>query len=287
MSFESALRQSGACVGAWNYNKDGELRVYSVGRTGAQLIDVADVPQEEREDLNQRLLASGARIGGTHSDAFGTTKYVWAIDGDGAQLWSDKAHVCHLTMEISVARVRTFFDVADPGHRGVMLETHAGRDVLVVDEHDLAGKADPTYNADALSEDIEWAFYLGRDLAMWRGVPHYDQLIDAITNTDDLRIRKVAFELASDVEHTPDLGNFEQLALSVGRVGNVADLTLCFAPHTETNVRCLGIRVTSESGKTSEQRIKQGANKEVAAFLRRVQTPSVVLRAMNALRAAT
>ncbi|MDQ3336173.1 MAG: hypothetical protein M4D80_13470 [Myxococcota bacterium] len=285
MSFESALRQSGARVGAWNYNKDGELRVYSVGRTGAQLIEVADVPQEEREDLNQRLLASGARIGGTHSDAFGNTKYVWAIDGDGAQLWSDKAPVCHLTMEISVARVRTFFDVADPGHRGVLLETHAGRDVLVVDEHDLAGKADPTYNADALSEDIEWAFYLGRDLAMWRGVPHFDQLTDAITNTDYLRIRKVAFELASDVEHTPDLGNFEQLAQSVGRVGKAADLTLRYAPHAETNLRYLEIRVTSESGKTSEQRIKQGANEEVAAFLRRVQTPSTVLKAMNALRA--
>lgn len=111
----------------------------------------------------------------------------------------------------------------------------------------------------------------------------YDQLVDATTNTDHLRIRKVAFELASDVEHTPELGNFEQISLSVGRVGKAADLR--YAPHAESNLRYLEIRVTSESGKTSEQRIKQGANKEVGSFLRRVQTPSIVLRTMNALRA--
>ncbi len=284
--FESVPRHSGARVGAWNYNRDGELRLYTVGPNGAKPLESVEAGQHEREDVNAKLIASGARIGGTYSDAFGTTKYVWAIDGDGADVWSDRGHVCHLTIELDVARVRTFFDVADPGHRGVVMEPRAGRDALVVDEHDAAGRADPTYNADSLSVDIEWAFYLGRDLAMWRGVPHYDQLTDTITNQDHLRIRKAAFELASDVEHMPDLGDFEQISKEMGRVGKAANVTLRYRPSpAEAHLRDLEIRVTFASGQTSEQRITQGTNNEAAAFLRRVQSADLLLRATNTSRA--
>jgi hypothetical protein len=282
MTLESALRQGGPLVGAWDYQSDGTLRIYSVS-SGAKLIESIEIGDDKREDANEQLVGRNARIGGTHSDAFGNAKYVWAMD-DRASIWSEKEQLFDFQPVAGFRRVSTFFDVENPGHRGVRVEWIGGASRIVVEEHDKAPRSDPTYNADNLSVDIEWAYYIGRDLAVWSSVPHYDQLTDSITNHDHLKIREAARELADEVDKTPDLGNFEPVSKTIGKVGKANDIALRYAPSpTEARSRIVDVRVQLGNGKTSERRIKQGSHNDVAAFLRRVQTPSVVLRAMNAL----
>lgn len=283
MTIESALAQPGARVAAWDMNSDdhGMLRVYAVGPDGAKLLAEQEVAADAREDVVEDARAKGARIGATHS----WVRLVWAFDERGAAIWSNDRLVTDRVPTEGVARVVTFFDESDWGHRGVKCELVGGDEVTVVEEHDPCAALDPTYGRDKLSIDLEWAFYLGRDLAMWLAVPHYDEETGWITNDDLLKVAGAARALAEQVERSPETGPFEHVHRAIGSIRKTGDLGLRFAPSPlEPHRRCIEVRVTSKSGKTTSGRwVKQGSNAQIAAFLRDIRAPRTIVWTMNAL----
>jgi hypothetical protein len=294
MTLAEALAQPGSKLPAWDYmsGDHSTLRVYTVGGGGAKLLATEDIAPGEREAKAETLRERGLRIGGTYRN----NPFVWVGDDKGFSVWDRDQLIADGTRtELKlpsgvvktgdVAKVLTFYDANDRGHRGVKLQLKNGGEATVVEEHDETPRIDPTYGKDQLADDITWAWYLGQDLGNWLDVPSFDEVTEEVTNDDHRKIAAVARKLADQVEHAPATGAFEHAYLPIGKVGSSGGIEFRFAPNPlEPDQRFVELRVSSKSGKTTSGRwIKQGNNKQIASFLRQIRTPYAVLRAMNDL----
>lgn len=292
MTFDEAIARPEPRVGAWDYKSDEirTMRVYAVGLSGASLLAVHEVATTaEREGVNDRLRERGLRIGGTHRDQ----EYVWALDHRSAAIWSSKGVVAQGTStelfvgkaaipRAQISAVETWFDPDDIGHRGVRCVRADGSTLIVVEERSDAPRIDPTYGTDSLDADLEWAYFLGQDLALWLDVPHRDQLSGKVTNEWMRTVGGHCRDLATRVERTNELGMSEPIHVSLGPFGRAADLALRFAPLPDGD-RFLEVLTTSKAGTTSGRRVKQGTNAQIAVYLRQLRTPATVLTTMAEL----
>lgn len=282
-SLEAALALAGPRVGAWDDHSDQDRRlsIYRVGAEGAELLASEELAVDSREDMNERLRASGIRIGGTHRDQ----RFVWAMDAAGATIWSDTARVFEILpgASMQIVKVVTLFGPEHRGQRGVRTEKADGTSTVVVEEDDPTPSIDPTYGNDEMEADIEWAYYLGQDLAMWLDVPHVDQLSGDVTNANQRVIAEGTRTLATLATQAPGEGAFEPIDHSYGPTLDAGELILRIAPLAGDQ-RILELRVTPKRSQAALTRpLKLGTNAQIAAFLRQLRTPSTVLRTMNAL----
>ena len=174
MTFEDSLRSGGDLVAAWDEMDVSRRRlaVFTVGAQGAALLTETMVDPPMHQEITNRLLDRGLRIGHTYGDH----EFVWAFDGRGETVWSAEGVVWEGPAPGKVVRVTTFLDPRDRGHRGVRLAVAGGAEVTVVEEHDETATLDPFYNADNLFLDSLWAHYLGHALSQWLSVPHQNQI---------------------------------------------------------------------------------------------------------------
>ena len=172
--FEEALERDGTLVAAWDDRDDSRRRpaIFTVGAQGAALLTETAVDPTMHQEITNRLLDRGLRIGHTYGDH----EFVWAFDGRGETVWSAKGIVWKGPPTTSVERVITFLDPQDRGRRGVRLAVRGGADVTVVEERDETATLDPFYNADNLFLDSLWAHYLGYHLSRWLRVTHENQI---------------------------------------------------------------------------------------------------------------
>ena len=278
-TFEQALAHTGPLMAAWDLSpqQEGRVRLYAVGNAGAQMLAEQDVEPKKREPLTDELRARNVRIGSTYAGM----PVVWAIDDSGYAIWSHDALKASGKRASDIARIITFYDPADLGHRGVKLGLRGGSEETLVEERDPASQIDPGYNEDNLFMEGVWATHLGRQLATWLGVPHEDQIADT-TNERQLAIAGAARTLAETVERAPADGEFEHVLAPLGTIEPTGGLAFRFAPdplHLER--RFLELRVTSKSGKTTSARwMKLGSNAQIATFLRDAATPDKVMDTM-------
>ncbi len=286
MTFNEALARPEPRVGAWDYQSEGSrtLKVFAVGLSGAKLLTSHEAPSvEAREPLNDRLRERGIRIGGTHRDC----DLVWVMDQRGAAIWSAAGLVAQGTQrdfgvgKTTISRskiqlVETWFDEGNVGRRGVRCVLDDGSTFLVVEENDETHRLDPTYGRDNLDRDLEWAYFLGQDIAMWLDVPHRDQMTDRVTNERSRAVAGFCHELAARVEQTQDIGRFEAITAALGTYSN-ATSSLKFAPGVdERSSRALELRVT-KAGNDYSKIVKQGSNAQIAGYLRQLRTPHALL----------
>lgn len=282
LTFEQALGYRGRPVAAWDYGSKGHttLNVYAVGSFKADLLAWTDVARDAREDMNATLRERGLRIGGTHHDK----TFVWVMDSEGLSVWNDETLVVDDKPAGTIKQVRTFIGTQDAGRRGVSCVLATGKEAVIVEIRDDDFKKDPFYDATDLDDDMEWAFYLGQNLALWLGVPHQDHGGD-IVNTNPLIVRTALHALAAKVDALPATGPFapvEQLTPAFDRTGG---LTLRVSPHPEAaDRRIVELVATNKTkGKQSQRTIKQAGTSEVAAFLRYTRAPMDVLAHMNSM----
>ena len=283
MSLEAALTLAGPRVGAWDYQskQHRQLKIYRVGAYSAELLATDEIALDAREDMNERMRASGIRIGGTHRDQH----FVWAMDAAAATIWSDTARIFEIPAGASmqIVRVVTFFGPKHRGQRGVRTERADGTGTVVVDEDDPTPSLDPTYGNDQMEADLEWAWYLGNDLATWLDVPHFDQFSDEVTNASQRVIAEGTRALAKLVTQAQAEGVLDPIEHSYGPILDASELVLRIAPLTDDQ-RTVEVRVTSKKSQAAMTRpLKQGTNTQIVAFLRQLGTPGAVLRTMNAL----
>lgn len=184
LSFDAALVFPGAVLAAWDHqgDDDNELRIYAVGPTGAHhlasALDPAGPREAAREAKQSAMRTRGVRVGG----AWPWSGHVWVMDEEGCAIWSRTTRLAEGTraelrlrdrvvVPSEVARVVSFLDPADSGHRGVRFELHSGAQVVVAEEF---APPDPVFfdELDTLDDDVRWATYVGYGLATWLGVPH-------------------------------------------------------------------------------------------------------------------
>jgi hypothetical protein len=277
-TFDEALAHSNA-MAAWDYQSRGHARlcIHDVGEGGARL--VACTQAEDRAETAARVRDKGLRLGGMHRDC----AYVWVMDGAGIAIWSDKARLVN-GLPGDVVRVKTFIGTSDAAAPGVSCEKQDGSEVVIVEERDDSWRNDPTYDRMSLDEDLEWAFYLGQDLALWLGVPHQDYG-GGIVNEDALVVRAKLHALASLVEAQPAIGEFAHVQMSLGAQGKAGDVVLRFAPNPlELDRRFVELKVSTKGGERWRGRwIAQGTNPQIAVFLRETRTPIEVLSVADGL----
>lgn len=287
MTLEEALAQPGPLLPAWDYRSRDHKRlcVYRVGAGGAALVVSEDVAIDEREPTNEKLRQAGLRIGGTYS----YNAYIWVLDDRGMTVWSHDAVLAEGTADqisatggtvrtSDVTRVETFVDDDDIGHLGVRVQRKNGPPVTVVEARSKTHELDPTYDAMELDQDLMWAGYFGRELALWLRVPHADEH-GKVTNDKQLQILAATRALADKLSAVPPSGEFEHLHQPLGKVTGAGEISLRFAPNPlEAPLRFLELRVQTKSGKSYMGRwIKQGTNAQVATFLCNLRTPHTIL----------
>jgi hypothetical protein len=287
LSFEDALLQPGTLIAAWDYQSDddNDVRLYAVSGAGARHLASRQVPVDQCEALHEQLRARGLRVGGCYP----WSGHVWAMDEAGLAVWSKTALLAEGSpVELrlrgravpasTIARVVTFTDPADAGHRGVRCELTAGGAVVVADEFDPPRPA-VFDDADTRADDERWAVFVGFGLATWLGVPHVERE-GRVTNTDHLAVAAAARALAAEVEALPASGPFAELAPVIGTFRAGRDLTLRVAPDpVEADQRFLELKVWTPDGTRWRGRwIKQGTGAELAGFLRRCRSPQRILR---------
>ena len=178
MNVDEALQQSGQLVAAWDEGSDdGWLGIYAYSDSGVKLLAFErNAGPKRRAELAARKLPVGATSGG---------EFVWAPVGDQFVAWNlrtrlfvaGKREVIAGGQRVAdAARVTSFVDDDNLGHRGVRVERATGGQLVLADEHDPTPEMDPTYNRDNLTIDAAWASALGRALAKWLDVPHVDQI---------------------------------------------------------------------------------------------------------------
>lgn len=174
MTIEEALEQPGLLVAAWDEATTGEawLGIYRAGDTGVKLLAHERMPESARAKRTAEV-SKRASLGTTSGGEF-----VWSTIGDELVVWSLRQRVCAIGKgeAKAAARVTSFVDGNDLGHRGVRLERKTGAPLVLAEEHDPAPEMDPTYDRANVAIDAAWASALGRDIARWLGVPHTDQI---------------------------------------------------------------------------------------------------------------
>lgn len=287
LSFDAALASPGTIVAAWDYQSedDNEVRLYAVSAAGAHHLATKQVPVDQCEALYEHLRARGLRIGGVYP----YSGHVWVMDDAGMAVWSKAALLAEgsptelrlggrLVRAADVARVLTFTDAADAGHRGVRCELTGGGAVVVAEEFDPPRPA-MFDDADTRDDDERWAVYVGFGLATWLGVPHVER-DGRVTNADHLVVVAAARALAAEVEALPARGPFEDLAPVIGTFRTGRDLTLRVAPDpVEADQRFLELKVWTPDGTRWRGRwLKQGTAAQLAGYLRRYRTAQRILR---------
>jgi len=286
MTLDEALAHPGRLVAAWDqgWPKRAVLDIYETTELGAKRIHREEVPLDKRTELHNKVLARGIRLG----RAYSYTNHVWVLDGRGVSVWTDEALLVDgSTMVIDVksgavkardvTKVITFLDPDDIGHRGIRCQL-ASSVVVFAEEHHEAARTKPFYSADELYEDMDWAVLLGHDLAMWLRVPHVEPT-GKVTNTDELEIVKACDKLANIVDRLPQTGDFEHAVEAIGTFGGHGQMQFRYAPNPrDPSSRFLELRLFTPSGNSHWARwIFQGANVQVAAYLRAVRTPREIM----------
>jgi hypothetical protein len=279
MDFDAALANGGALVAAWDDFDDDRktLALFEVGDKGAKRLAETSVPRDQHQQRADELVALGVRLGYT----VGNNEHVWAIDDDvtvwsstGVELDGNRA-----TLKLAgqfvppgdVGRVIAFYS-RDRVQRGVRLETKT-KQLVAASEHDDDAKDDPFYNQDNLVIDAMWASYLANDLATWLGVPLDDQLMH-IDNASQVRIAKVARELAAVTT--------AEAMQSIGTIESLGEVKLRVAPNPAGDAY-LEVIVSPPGGKVGSRWIRQGTREQIAATLRSVRLPRLVLDTASAI----
>ncbi len=183
MSIDQALQYPGELVAVWDEaGGGGRLLICAVADGRLGVLATAELPAAERAERTALLRARGVRIGATERRG----PYYWSRDG-GFTVWSlletvvdsrdDRLWVAGRgELERAEAALVVSFLGKSLGHRGVLVVTGDGRELVIAEEHDPAADLDPAYGrADAVA-DAAWGSCLGRELAAWLGVPHRDDL---------------------------------------------------------------------------------------------------------------
>jgi hypothetical protein len=263
--FEEVLAAGGPLVAAWD-RRDGDrthLCLFSIGSASATIEADTTVPHDQQEAMVERLLALGVRVGGNYDGSL----FVWTADEREFSIWSDDA-AWRVPRSKPVVRVTVFYG-ADPGHRGVRVTLADGGLEIVAEEHDPTPRLDPVYDAQDLEEDTRWARALAEQLAVWFLSP----LDDEITHTTNEKVLTIARTLPALADEVA--ASSSEIVKSVGQIGRAREL----AYHCTADT--LEIRVTGTT--TSTAVLKRGTRAQIAAFLRRVSTPTRTLWAMNDL----
>jgi hypothetical protein len=277
LTFEQALGYRGRPITAWDLagTVQTTIHVYSVGSFKAELLASTDVAPDAREAMNARIRERGLRIGATHRDK----KYVWVMDGEGLAVWNDETQLVSDKPQGTIKQVRTFIGTADAGRRGVSAVLTSGKEETIVEIIDDSYLEDPFYDAMDLDEEMEWAFYLGQDLALWLGVPHQNYN-GAIVNKYPLLVRETLHALADKVAKLPAKGAFAAIEATTAAFDRTGGLTLRVS--SDGDRRRLDLTVTSQDSKRSSQRtLVQGTNDTIVGLLRYTRAPMDVLSAMN------
>lgn len=184
MTLEQALDYPGEIVAIWDWGASEEkLLVCSIADGKLTMMAAADMSKAEREQWAAQLRAKRVRQGATS----GVAPFYWSTDGE-LTVWSLTDTVVASTgdtiktaggariRKADAARVWTFLDPDSLGHRGVRVVTKSGAPITIAEEEDPAAQLDPTYGMDNVQIDGAWATFLGRDVAVWLGVPHVDDM---------------------------------------------------------------------------------------------------------------
>ncbi len=271
MTLDDALAQPGRLVAAWDYRSAdrGALEVYVTSDAGARRIHREEVPPEQRQTTSERVREKGIRLGGSNA----SEALVWVFDDRGFGVWSDKAALVEGSQMViglrgGAIKARDIKKVMTSG-RGVRCELATGSEVPFVDEQ----RADPT-----------WAAELGVDFAMWLGVAHVDAN-GHVTNAHELEVRTQCRALADAIDKLPTTGAFEHVIHVVGTFAPRGKLQFRYAPNPlDETKRFLELRLHTPTGKSSWAKwVGQGTNEQVAAFLRQLRTPFVILVHMEAM----
>ncbi len=287
MTLDELLAKPGPLLPAWELNDRivHTVRVHRIGSAGAALVGRTDVDPNEVEVTNNKLQDRGLRVGNAYYS------FVWVIDEAGLSVWSKTAQVAEGTREDvllgsellragDIKRVETFVDPENWGHRGARVDT--GNRSVVVAEENFSVANNPEYSAMDLDTEIMWADFLGRDIALWLGVPYADRH-GKITNKPQLDIYTACCGLADKLASVPERGEFDFVFHSVGESG---DVVLRLAPNPlEEALRFIELRVHTASGKSWHGRwLKIGTNAQIAKFLRNVRTPALIMLTTPELR---
>lgn len=271
--FEAALAAGGPLVAAWDLGDTDRERLvlHAVAEDGAKELAETFVPTATRETMVDRLIAAGVRIG----SMYGGTPFTWAVDDQGFAVWTESARIAGSSERVAnVDHVHVWLG-ENRGHRGVRLERKDAEPLLIAEErrasHELT-----TYGEDDLYYETFWAHYLSLHIALWHEVPVVNDIADD-SNADDLRVYRENRELAAVIER-----DAAEVTRSYGRIDRATDLTLRITANAGSS-RSLDVHVTIPNGTVLSRTIKYGSSAQVAAFLRRVTTPSAVLSAMNLL----
>ncbi len=266
-TFDESLAHAGPLLAAWDYNHSERtrMRLFYVPDETVTYLAETTVPLAEHEEFVDRLIAKGIRIGGMYA----TTLYRWAIDNAGLVIWKGNAVVARRAHPpAGCTNVELFIESL--AHRGVRFNLASGEDVLV-EESDPTPSLDPAYGDDELLMDTLWGYYLGSHLAVWADVPFLDGRTGE-SETLALPIARAARALADQLR-----SGSGEIEMPVGATGRAADIAF----HVNPTRGSVDLRVTfSDDGTTSTQ-LKAGTTTQIAAYLRRVTTPSTVLFAMN------
>jgi len=280
--FEEALAASGPLVAAWDYedNERQRLVLFKVGNSGWEKLAETDVPAATQEAMHERLVNRGVRIGATYAGS----GFVWLADELGFAVWNEKAQTgSGKVASPVVSKVHFIYEGGAPDRRAVALEHKSGGADVVAEDRSMWPSQDITYDQTNLEMDTLWAHYLSLHLALWHLVPVVND-VSPYSNDHDLAVARAARELAKTVGKLPDVGAFVPVTQAFGPFGKTSAMALVFAASaSEPATRTLEVRVTGSSGKTSSAVLKSGTNAQVTAFLRRVTTAGVTLRAVSAV----
>ena len=181
MKLEEALTFPGQLVAAWDEDDAGWLGIFAATESGVKLLFHERAPEAQRAAISEALkdkAAIGATAGG---------EYVWAQIGGALVAWNFKAKLFAIDAEAirlgdnvvptaQAARVTSFVDENDLGHRGVRIERKMGGPLVIAEERDPTPEMDPTYDRSNVAIDAAWASALGRAVARALGLQHTDQI---------------------------------------------------------------------------------------------------------------
>jgi hypothetical protein len=290
MTLDELLAEAGPLLPAWELNDRivHTVRVHRIGSDGAALVGRADVDPKEVEVTNNTLQDRGLRVGNAYH------RFVWVLDDAGLGVWSKTAQLADGTrddLRIGSERLRagdikgvaTFVEPENWGHRGVRMDV--GNRIVIVAEENFSVENNPSYSAMDLDMEIMWADFLGRDLALWLGLPYADRH-GKITNKTQLDIYTACCALADKLTNVPERGEFEFVFHSVGSIDGSGDVVLRLAPNPlEEKLRFIELRVHTETGQSWYGRwLKIGTNAQIARFLRNVRTPAMIMLTTPDLR---
>jgi hypothetical protein len=289
MTLDEMFAQPGLLVAAWDLQDDRKtLRVYRVGEAGATFVGRTEIAPDEREMTNNQLFDHGLRIGYAYYD------FIWALDDAGCAVWTKRAQLVdgtreeiriggHCVRASEIATIEVFVSPDNMGHRGVRLDVD-GRSVVVAEEN-FSVESNPTYGEMDLDWEIAWAEFLGLDLALWLRRPYSDRH-GRITNQRQRDIHEKCCELADKVASGTPRGEFEEVWQTLGPIEAPGAVVLRFAANTlEDEGRFLEQKVFTPSGKSWYGRwLKMGTNRQIAAYLRDVRTPTTIMINARELR---